>query len=309
MVQDDAVVDQSLLERIHDEVRPLIGTGRVADYIPALAAVNARGFGLAVASADGEVFGVGDYRVPFSVQSLSKVFAFGLALSLETGRIWDRVGHEPSNHAFNSLLQLERDRGVPRNPFVNAGALVTVDQLLSRTGDAVGALRAFVRAEAANPDIDVDKAVATSERDNCHRNAALAHLIASYGNLDNDIDAVLDHYVAQCALAMSCRDLALAGRFLVRHGVRAGGGRLLSAADTKRLNATMFVCGMYDGVGEFAYRVGLPAKSGVGGGIVAVVPGRYVICVWSPGLDASGNSVAGVAALEALSAATGWSAF
>lgn len=170
-------------------------------------------------------------------------------------------------------------------------------------------MRTFLRAECGNERVDVEHAVAESELAHSHRNAALAHLIASFGNLDNPVPAVLEHYVAQCSLAMSCRDLVLAGRFLAGGGLRADGSRLLPASDVKRLNATMLVCGMYDRAGEFAYRVGLPAKSGVGGGIIAVVPGRCVVCAWSPGLDRSGNSVAGVAALELLARMTGWSVF
>ncbi|WP_285507921.1 glutaminase [Actinokineospora sp. NBRC 105648] len=300
---------REVLEDVHELVRSLVGQGRVADYIPALAEVEPRRFGLAVATLDGEVTGVGDYRVPFSVQSLAKVFALAAVLGADGDQIWGRVGREPSTHPFNSLVQLEIDRGVPRNPFLNAGALVTTDRLLTLTGDAAGALRGFLRAESGNPALDSDPRVADSELAHGHRNASLAHLIASYGNLENPVPEVLDHYVRGCALSASCADLALAGLFLARGGVGADGTPVLSREATKRLNATMLVCGMYDGAGEFAYRVGLPAKSGVGGGIIAVVPNRCVLCVWSPALDVCGNSVAGVAALEHLTARTGWSVF
>ena len=283
-------------------MRPLVGQGRVATYIPALGEVPNERFGMAVATVDGEVFGVGDFDLPFSVQSLSKVFTLALA-----GDVWDRVGREPSTLAFDSLAQLEQDLGVPRNPFLNAGALVTTDRLLTRTGDAVGALCRFL-AEESGAAVAVDGAVAASELAAGHRNAALAHLVAGYGKLDNPVDDVLDHYVRGCAIALSCADLARAALFLARAG-RGASEQVLPAADVKRLNATMLVCGMYDGVGEFAYRVGLPAKSGVGGGILAVVPNRCVVCVWSPGLDRCGNSVAGMAALEAFTVLTGWSVF
>ncbi|GAA4424955.1 glutaminase [Actinokineospora soli] len=293
---------QSTLEEVAARVRPLVGQGRVASYIPALGEVPVDRFGMAVATVDGEVYGAGDSGRPFSVQSLSKVFTLALA-----GDVWDRVGREPSTLAFDSLAQLEQDRGMPRNPFLNAGALVTTDRLLTRTGDAVGALRRFLTEESGAP-ATVDGAVAASELATGHRNAALAHLVAGYGKLDNPVDDVLDHYVRGCAIALSCADLARAALFLARGG-EGRSGRVLPPADVKRLNATMLVCGMYDGVGEFAYRVGLPAKSGVGGGILAVVPNRCVVCVWSPGLDACGNSVAGVAALEAFTVLTGWSVF
>jgi glutaminase len=293
---------QSTLEEVAARVRPLVGQGRPAAHIPALSGVPVDRFGMAVAEVDGRVHGVGDSATPFSVQSLSKVFTLALA-----GDVADRVGREPSPLAFDSLAQLEQDRGVPRNPFLNAGALVTTDRLLTRTGDAAGSLCRFLAEETGAP-VAVDARVAASERATGHRNTALAHLIAGYGKLDNPVDDVLDHYIRGCAIALSCADLARAALFLARGGEGAT-GPVLPAADVKRLNATMLVCGMYDGAGEFAYRVGLPAKSGVGGGILAVVPNRCVVCVWSPGLDRCGNSVAGVAALEAFTVLTGWSVF
>jgi glutaminase len=207
------------------------------------------------------------------------------------------------------LHQLEHDQGIPRNPFVNAGAMVVVDRLATLAGDAGVAVLELLRAESGNPAVCADPQVAKSEAEHGHRNAALAHLLASYGNLVNPIDAVLDQYTAQCSIAMSCRDLASAAAFLARHGVRADGSQLLSRSDTKRLNATMLTCGTYDSAGEFAYRVGLPAKSGNGGGIVAVVPNRCTLAVWGPGLDQYGNSCAGLAALDAFTTQTGWSVF
>jgi len=304
-----SVVYQDILEKVHAEIAPVIGKGSLPGYIPALAEVDPASFGIALVSVTGEVAGVGEWLRPFSVQSLSKVFAFSLVLASDGAAIWHRVGHEPSVHRFDSVIDLELDRGIPRNPLVNAGALVTVDRLLSLTGDAQGELLEFLREECGNPYLEVDEVVAKSELDGAHRNAALAHLMAEFGNLHNPVAEVLAHYSRQCAIAMSCRDVALAARFLARRGVLADGTRLLPAGDTKRLNATMLVAGMYDRAGEVAYRVGLPAKSGVGGGIVAVVPNRCTLCVWSPGLDEHGNSVAGVAALDAFTTLTGWSVF
>lgn len=299
---------QRVLDEVHDDVLPLVGQGVVACSVPALGAVDPSRFGLALARPDGVVYGAGDHRTPFSVQSIAKLFSFALVLAADGDVIWRRIGHEPSAHPYNSLLQLEVDRGIPRNPFVNAGALVTVDRLLDG-GDALERVRGFLRAESGNHDVDVRLEVAESELAHADRNAALAHLIAGFGNLNHPVPDVLDRYVRQCALEMSCADVALAGRFLATGGLRADGSRLLAVDDVRRLNATLMVCGMYDRAGEFAYRVGLPAKSGIGGGVIAVVPGRCVICAWSPGLDASGNSVAAVAALEALSRVTGWSVF
>jgi glutaminase len=300
---------QEILDAVHETVGPLIGCGRVADYIPALATVDPRRFGLALATTDGAVYGAGDWQMAFSVQSVSKVFSLALVLGLDNEAIWGRVGREPSGSPFNALQQLEHDGGVPRNPFVNAGALVVVDHLLTLTEDPSGIVLDLLRTESGNRAIRIDEEVAKSEAEHRHRNAALAYLLASYGNLNHPVDSVLEHYTALCAIAMSCQDLALAGGFLARQGLVAGGGRLLSRSDTKRLNATMLTCGTYDSAGEFAYRVGLPAKSGVGGGILAVVPNRCTLAVWGPGLDESGNSCTGRAALDAFTTLTGWSVF
>ena len=301
--------EQTLLDDIVRDIRPLIGQGRVANYIPALAAVNPQQFGIALASVEGGLCGAGDWRTPFSVQSVAKTFSLALALAQDGERLWQRVGREPSGNPFNSLVQLEYEQGIPRNPFINAGALVVVDRLLTMTGDAWACVRDFLRTETGNSQIDFDGEVANSEANYGHRNAALAHFMASYGNLENPVGEVLRHYFQQCALSMSCAELAQAGLFLARHGLRADGSRLLSRSDAKRINAVMLTCGTYDAAGEFAYRVGLPGKSGVGGGILAIVPGRYSLCVWSPGLDSHGNSVAGVEALDWFTTRTGLSVF
>jgi glutaminase len=285
------------------------GQGAPADYIPALACADPGAFGMALATVDGEVHGVGEWRTPFSVQSVSKLFVLALALAHGGESLWRRVGREPSGNPFNSLIQLETEQGIPRNPFINAGALVATDALLSLTGDAAGAVVDFLRAEAGDPGIAVDAEVQASEAAHGHRNAALAHFMASFGNLHNPVDAVLEHYFAHCSVAAECRDLALAGTVLARHGVRADGSRLLSRSDAKRINAVLLTCGTYDAAGEFAYRVGLPGKSGVGGGILAVVPGRGAVCAWSPGLDAVGNSVGAMAALEDFTERSDWSVF
>ncbi|GAA4628602.1 glutaminase [Actinoallomurus vinaceus] len=299
----------ALLHEIAAQVRPLVGQGQVSRYIPALATMREDRFGIAVADVDGEVHGVGDWEVPFSIQSISKTFSLALTLARDGEHLWRRVGREPSGNPFNSLVQLEYENGVPRNPFINAGAIVVTDRLQTLTGDAGTAVLEFLRAESGNPAITADRDVADSEAAHGDRNAALAHFMASYGNLENPVPVVLEHYFRQCAVAMSCRDLALAGGFLARRGVRNDGSRLLTGSEAKRVNAVMLTCGTYDAAGDFAYRVGLPGKSGVGGGILAIVPGRCAVCVWSPGLDAHGNSVAGVAALDRFTTLTGWSVF
>ncbi|WP_306590256.1 glutaminase [Geothrix sp. 21YS21S-4] len=300
---------QALLDDLAAESAPFAARGKVADYIPALASVPPSRFGLALATIDGGLFGSGDWREPFSIQSVSKAFSLALVLARDGEALWTRVGREPSGNPFNSLVQLEYEKGIPRNPFINAGALILIDRLLSLTGDSLNTLRTFLREESGNAAVDVDPEIAASEASHGHRNAALAHFMASCGNLENPVDRVLDHYFRQCALRMSCADLARAGLFLANHGLRADGSRLLTRSEAKRINSVMLTCGTYDAAGDFAYRVGLPGKSGVGGGILAVLPERGVLCVWSPALDPHGNSVAGVEALDRFTTRTGWSVF
>ncbi|MBC3841367.1 glutaminase [Streptacidiphilus sp. 4-A2] len=302
---------QALFSEIDRAVEPALSSGQVAQYIPALAKVDPGRFGLALAEVDATTAaqGTGDWLVPFSIQSLSKVFTLALVLAADGDALWARVGREPSGAPFNSLAQLERQHGIPRNPFVNAGALVVTDRLLTLTGDARGALRDFLRDECGNAAVDFDPVVAECESSHGHRNSALAHLLADYGRLDNPVPDVLEHYFWQCSLTMNCRDLALSARFLARHGLRADGTRLLTRSEAKRVNAVMLIGGTYDAAGEFAHRVGLPAKSGVGGGIIAVIPGRSVLCTWGPALDRHGNSTAGIIALDTLTTLTGWSVF
>jgi glutaminase len=300
---------ERILDRVAGAVRGVLGSGHVPDQIPELADADPQVFGLAVATVEGDVHGVGEWRRRFSIQSISKVFTLALVIQKDGEALWARVGREPSGTAFNSLVQLEYEHGIPRNPFINAGALVVTDRLLTLTGDACGAVERFLQTECDCPEITSDQVVASSEAEHGHRNAALAHFLASYGNLENPVDRVLDHYIRHCAIAMSCAELALAGGFLARHGVRRDGTRLVSRSDAKRINAVMLTCGTYDAAGEVAYRVGVPAKSGVAGGILAIIPGRCSLCVWSPGLDDKGNSIAGIAALDAFTTLTGWSVF
>ena len=261
-------------------------------------------FGLAVVDADGEVALGGDAETPFSIQSVSKVFTFTLALGMVGERLWKRVGREPSGSPFNSIVQLERERGIPRNPFINAGAIAVTDVILSchQPREALGEILRFFRFLADDADIHVDKAVAASEQRTGFRNFALANYMKSYGVLDNLVEHALGVYFHHCAIAMSCRQLAMAARFL------AHGGRNPSTGMSV-VSAVMLTCGHYDGSGEFAYRVGLPGKSGVGGGILAIAPGAASIAAWSSGLDAAGNSHLGRIALESLTKRMSWSIF
>jgi glutaminase len=297
------------LADVEQMARPYVGQGQVARYIPALARVSIDRFGVAVRTLDGETELAGDAEVAFSIQSISKLFMLTLALGVRGRRLWEHVGREPSGDPFNSLIQLEHESGRPRNPLINAGALCVTDAVISEVGDAKEAIRSFVSARCGE-EIQFDPEVARSERDTGHRNVALAHFIKSFGRLENDVEPVLDAYFHQCSLAMSARQLATAVGYLANDGrCPVTGDQVLSPRRARRVRALMLTCGLYDAAGEFAFRVGLPAKSGVGGGIVAVVPGRLGVCAWSPGLDDTGNSIAAWRALEALVSLRGLTVF
>jgi len=298
-----------LLDDLVSSHRPQRESGSVPANIPFLANVPFEKFGIAVATTSGQVFRSGDADVPFSIQSISKVFTLAMALQRDaTGTLWSRVLREPSGTAFNSLVQLEVEHGIPRNPFINAGALVVTDHLMEETSDAATQLLRFLTAEAGSTGPFIDEAAAASELSGSSRNLALAHFLKDFGNLKQTAESVVENYVRQCAIMMSCVELAQAGLFLAREG-QGRLGPVLSPSAAKRVGSIMLTCGMYDAAGEFAYRVGLPGKSGVGGGILVIVPGECAICVWSPRLDAKGNSLAGTAALADLSDRTGWSVF
>lgn len=301
----------ALLAEIHRDAQALFGQGRVADYIPALAEVPPRQFGLAIATVDGQTHSVGDAHTPFSLQSITKLFTFVLALKLEGEAVWQRVGREPSGAAFNSIVQLETENGIPRNPFINAGALVITDILTTRYAHLDYALLGALRRLADEPNLHWNPRVARSERETAHRNMAMAYFMKSHGNFRNEPETVLDNYCRQCATEMTCAQLAQATLFLANDGrdLTLRGlpdEHFLSAEATRRVNALLLTCGAYDAAGDFAYRIGLPVKTGVGGGIVAIVPGVATVAVWSPELDAKGNSVLGAFALERLVQATGW---
>jgi len=300
---------QDVLDNIVETLSPDAGQeGKVADYIPALARVPADRFGIAVRTNKGETFAAGNSATPFSIQSISKLFSLTLAMRAMGEALWDRIGREPSGNPFNSLIQLEREEGVPRNPFINAGALAVADRLLS-CGDGLDDILAFL-SSLSGEQISLDEEVAESEASAGHRNAALAYFMKSFGKLDNDVAAVLHVYFRQCAIEMNCEQLARATGFLCRDGMHPGQQvQVLSDRQARRANALMLTCGTYDAAGEFAFKIGLPCKSGVGGGIVAVVPGELSLCVWSPPLDESGNSVLGMRALEMFVAGTGLSVF
>jgi glutaminase len=301
---------QDIINQIAEEARQKLGKGKVADYIPALANVSPDKLGIALETLDGQKCHYGDYDEKFSVQSISKVFALIMAFALEGNPLWERVGIEPSGNPFNSLTQLEYEAGIPRNPFINAGALVITDILLDHYKNPKTELLQFVRRLAGSDDIYYDYNVAASEREFGYTNAALVNFMKSHNNINNHVEQVLDVYFHQCAISMSCAELAHAFLVLANHGVHPRTGkRILTASQAKRINAVMLTCGFYDQAGEFAFCVGLPGKSGVGGGIVAVIPEELAIAVWSPELNEQGNSIVGISVLEQFTTETGLSIF
>ena len=301
---------QPILDEIHQEILDLLPCGTLATYIPQLASVSPRKFGMAVQTVDGDVFHVGQAQEPFSIQSISKVYSLTLGFTFEGDNIWTRVGLEPSGSTFNSLVQLEYEHGIPRNPFINAGALVVSDIVLSHLKDSRSSFLDFVRERSNNPSIQDDRQVARSERRAGFRNAAMANFLKSFSNLTNEVEEVLEFYCFHCSLAMSCVDLAKGFLFLANNGLCPWTNhQVLNRSQAKRVNALMLTCGTYDAAGDFAFNVGIPGKSGVGGGIVGVIPNRLTVAVWSPGLNEKGNSFAGQHALELFTTKTGVSIF
>ena len=304
---------QPLLDEIVHRLAPEAGReGAVARYIPALARIDPRHFGIALRTGAGEEATAGDGGVRFSIQSISKLFTLTLAMRhLSEDALWSRIGREPSGNPFNSLVQLESEHGKPRNPFINAGAIAVADRIVGLYGrDAKSELLAFMSHLAGEP-IGFDPEVAASEAATGYRNYALANFMKSFGKLDHDVDTVLDFYFHQCALSMSALQLARAAGYLCRDGAHPcnPGEQVVTERQARRINALMLTCGTYDAAGDFAFHIGLPCKSGVGGGIVAVVPDRLTLAVWSPALDATGNSLLGTRALELFAQRTGLSIF
>ncbi len=301
---------KKIFSEIYDSLNDMEDTGKVADYIPELANVNPDHFGVHLSTVDGQHYDFGDSDIRFSIQSIAKVFSFVMAYSQIKSTIWERMDVEPAGTPFNSLVQLEYDKGIPRNPFINAGAIVVCDILAGELASPKDNIRSFVRNLCGNRTIDYNPLVAHSEKKTGFRNYALINLMKSFGNIRNDIDAVMDLYFHLCSLEMSCRELSESFLFLANNGiVPYSGKQILSPSRTKRTNALMQTCGFYDEAGQFAFKVGLPGKSGVGGGIVAVLPGKYAISVWSPRLNSKGNSFKGMLFLEEFTTRTHLSIF
>lgn len=300
---------QAIIDNIYEEVQSLRGQGKVANYIPALAGIDPNNFGIAIETVDGQCFEVGDASQQFSIQSISKVLNLALGIRIIGDQIWERVGMEPSGNPFNSLIQLEYEKGIPRNPFINAGALVVTDILLDHLDLPNEEMLDFVRKLRCS-EVRYNEEVVASEKEFGYTNKALVNFMKSYGNIHHNVDDVLDTYFHHCSIEMNCRGLAKSFLFLANGGVvPETGERIISSSQAKRIKAVMLTCGFYDEAGRFAYLVGLPGKSGVGGGIVAVIPGKLSISVWSPELNENGNSVLGIKALELFTSRTGMSVF
>ncbi|WP_109851726.1 glutaminase [Aquimarina sp. AU58] len=301
---------QQILNEIRSELPSIHYTGKVASYIPELAKIEPKKFGMHLYCINSGHYNFGDNGERFSIQSISKVFALTMAMSLLDDELFKRVDVEPSGDPFNSLVQLEYENGVPRNPFINAGALVICDVLISQLKDPKKDFLDFIHKITGCTDIDINPKVFQSEKKHSYRNAAVLNLMKSFGNIKNDIETVLDFYIYQCSIEMSCKELSTAFMIYANGGKRLfDKEQILSSRKVKRINAIMQTCGFYDEAGEFSYRVGLPGKSGVGGGIVAVHPGQYTVTVWSPPLNPKGNSELGMLALERLTTLTGLSIF
>lgn len=300
---------KEVVRKVYEDIKNIEDQGSLASYIPELEHVNPDFFGVHISTVDNEHFGVGTCTEKFSIQSIVKVFSLIMAYRLVGEQLWNRVKVEPSGTAFNSLVQLEVENGIPRNPFINAGALVVADVLLSNLADPRAAFLDFMKNLSNSKAIYFSEAIASSEKKVGYRNVALCNFIKSFGNIDNEPSDVLDFYFDLCSIEMSCEQLSHVFLFLAHDGFTLEGKQILTRSETKRINAIMQTCGFYDESGDFAFKVGLPGKSGVGGGIVAVHPKHYAIAVWSPKLNKKGNSYKGMRFLEAFTTGTELSIF
>jgi glutaminase len=301
---------QKILDDINAELKRESFGGKVANYIPELAQVDPDKFGIHLSTLDNGDYSIGSNKERFSIQSISKVFALTMAYPMLGEKLWKRVGVEPSGNPFNSLVQLEYESGIPRNPLINAGALVVSDVLVSNLKNPKHDFLRFVQKLAGNSTISYNEKVAESEKETGYRNVALASLMKSFGNIENLVEEVLDFYFYMCSIEMSCKELSQTFLLYANHGKHfVSKERILNASQSKRLSAILLTCGFYDQAGEFTFKVGLPGKSGVGGGIAAVFPEHYSVAVWSPKLNKAGNSVLGMEVLERLTTKTGLSIF
>lgn len=301
---------KKILKKVYEEVKSGENSGKLASYIPDLAKVDPEKFGVYLNAVDGGTYGLGDYTEKFSIQSIAKVLSLTMAYQILGKNIWERIGVEPSGTSFNSLVQLEADKGIPRNPFVNAGALVICDILITHLENPKEDFLAFCRHISDHKTLDYSQKIAESEKSVGYRNVALCNFIKSFGNIENDPNEVLDFYFNLCSLEMNCMELTQSFMVFATGGKKfSDGSEILTSSQTKRINALMQTCGLYDESGEFTFKVGIPGKSGVSGGIIAIHPGKYCISVWSPILNEKGNSYRGLKFLELFTTETQQSIF
>jgi glutaminase len=297
------------LQRVHDRYAGEC-TGRIADYIPELTNADPDWFGIAIVTVDGEVFGVGDDEQPFTIQSLSKPFTYALALQ-DRGRdeVMRRVGVEPTGDSFDSIIKLDYYNR-PHNPMINSGAIAAVGMVNGSNPDERFARILDTHARCMGRTPSVNEAVYQSECTTGHRNRAMAHLMLNFGVLEGDVEDVLRIYFRQCSIEVTTRDMAVMAATLANKGVNPiTGERAIEEKYIRDTLTVMHTCGMYNYAGEWAYTVGLPAKSGVSGGVIAVLPGQFGMCVFSPPVDERGNSVRGIHVCEDLSRSTGMHIF
>lgn len=302
---------QQILLEIEHEIKPFLKQGKLPNYIPALANQNETDFAMSLITLDGKEYHIGCHEKRFSIQSISKVFAFTLAIDKYGKELYKRVGHEPSGNPFNSLVQLEYEKGIPRNPFINAGAIVTVDSLVSLyKKNTFDTIFNFIKKACGCGNLNYDEEIFKSELSNGYRNFALINMMKSFNNINNEIDLVIQSYFKQCSIMMNTKQLAQSMLYLANHGTNPlTNEQIITEPQSKRISSLMLTCGHYDASGDFAFKVGLPGKSGVGGGIVAVIPQKMAICVYSPKLNEQGNSLVGTKALELFTTKTGFSIF
>lgn len=309
-MQENNLDYQDLLDEIYFENKNRDSEGHVASYIPELAKIDPDKYGIYLKTADNKEFEVGDSREAFSIQSISKVISLAFAMGIQGNKIWDRIGVEPSGNPFNSIVQLEFESGIPRNPFINSGAIVLADILLEELENPKQNYLDFMRKFSNNPAIEYNTDVVQSEKNYGYRNEATANMLKALKNLINSPKKVLDFYYHQCSIEMSCCDLANLFLHFADHSRRFEYELFsLSKNQIKRINSIMLTCGFYDEAGEFAFKVGLPGKSGVGGGIVAIKPHDYCVACWSPRLNDKGNSLLGMRSLRLLTQKTGFTIF
>jgi glutaminase len=305
----DSLSLQEIIEVTYDKYKN-VHEGELATYIPELSKADPDDFAICLATVDGQVFSVGDWNREFTMQSVCKPFAYQMALEkLGRERTLSHVGVEPSGDAFNSI-ELDPRTMRPFNPMVNAGA-IAVASLIKQDSQPSG-VRTFVEkmGRAAGRRLEIDSAVLASELTTGNRNRAIAYLMLNFGGIDEDVNHTLHQYFSQCSLLVSCRDLAIMAATLANMGTNPVTREpVFNFEFIKDVLAVMFTCGLYDHAGEWAYSVGLPAKSGVGGGLLAVVNRQLGIAVYSPRLDAKGNSVRGILVCRELASRLGLHAF